>query len=389
MKKSLSLILGTLILWACYTPEPFEAKVEDGESSSQVSKIGTLYAVNGKMQTCNPSVSNDTVNYPASMLWLNFSNISVKPGDSTFSTKDVEEHDRLTVTDTSNTVRWFLMIDAAAGDCEFQDPEWSTHPDYIVALRAFDKNGSKACEDLDYGMFAVRMSDKKIFKFYDKDMSEFSTPHLWVGNSSKDSVDAADSSVVDFFGTTETRLTYVNKDNEIVFVDFANGGLKKANKLKKPSDRKSWQIDSPLISPDGKYVVYNMTSGSATWEAYIQELSSTSVAVRIEQERGMLSAPAQPHWFNYAGHLYVVWAEFTNPSMLNRIDLSSESVQGGSAGRTVMREINLVAGAPRDLAFEWVGDIRELAPIPMTGGRSPDGKFLSTGTNPAFLLKLP
>jgi len=390
MKKFLSLILGTLSLWACYSPEPFEAKSDDGDNaSSQTSKIGTLYAIDVGQQTCNPSVSNDTVNYPASMLWLNFDKITVKSDDPDFPMKDVAEHDRLTVTDTSNTVRWYLMIDADAGDCEFQDPEWSTHPNYIVALRAFDRNGSKACEDLDYGMFAVRMSDKKIFEFYDKDVSQFATPHLWVGEASKDAEDAADSTAEGFFGTVEARLTYVNTENEIVFVDFADGGLKNAKKLKKPSDRRSWQIDSPLISPDGKFVVYNMTSGSATWEAYIQEISEGSTALKIEQEKGMISAPAQPHWFNYAGRLYVEWAEFSNPSMLNKVDLSVESAQDGSVGRTVMREIKLVAGAPSDLAFEWVGDIRELAPVPMTGGRSPDGKFLATGTNPAYMLKLP
>jgi len=54
-----------------------------------------------------------------------------------------------------------------------------------------------------------------------------------------------------------------------------------------------------------------------------------------------------------------------------------------------MREISLAANAPSDLAFEWLGEIRELAPVPLTGGRSPDGKFIATGTNNAYLLELP
>ena len=68
---------------------------------------------------------------------------------------------------------------------------------------------------------------------------------------------------------------------------------------------------------------------------------------------------------------------------------NSGHVQDGSAGRTAMREIKLSAGAPNDLAVEWVGDVRQVAPVPMIGGRSPDAKFLATGTNYGFLLELP
>jgi hypothetical protein len=74
---------------------------------------------------------------------------------------------------------------------------------------------------------------------------------------------------------------------------------------------------------------------------------------------------------------------------VNKNDLTDASVQNGSAGRTVMREIKLAANAPADLAFEWVGDAKEIAPVPMIGGRSPDGFFLATGANNGYLLKLP
>ena len=85
-----------------------------------------------------------------------------------------------------------------------------------------------------------------------------------------------------------------------------------------------------------------------------------------------------------------MWTEFPQGSqMLNKNDLTQESVQDGSVGRTVMREVRLNAGAPSDLAVEWVGDVREIASIPMIGGRSPDGRFLATGTNYGYLLELP
>lgn len=392
MKRLYSILCVASLLAACYDPEPFEAEEDVVESaSSQASKIGTMFPVNNKHQICNPSVSMDMKNYPASMLWLNFDGtLAVNAPDSIYTVKHVSQHDRLTVSDTAGNVNWYIMIDEEKGECQFQDPEWSTHADYIVALRAYDVDGSKACESLDYGIFAVRMADKKKFWFYDKDIIETATPHVWVDPAAKRKDSADDSTVEGFFGTENVRLTYVNDKSEIVFVDFANGGLKKPVKLKKPAGRSDWDIDSPLISPDGNFVVYNMLENATTWEAYIQELSANSTAIKIEQTSGMMSAPAQPHWFAFDDRLFVLWAEFPQGSqMLNKNDLTVESVQDGSAGRTVMREIRLAADAPSDLAFEWLDDMREIAPVPMTGGRSPSGKFLATGTNNAYLLKLP
>jgi hypothetical protein len=150
-------------------------------------------------------------------------------------------------------------------------------------------------------------------------------------------------------------------------------------------------MDSPMISPDGKYVVYNMINSSMTgWKSFIQELSKNSAPIEIEKLSGMISEPVQPHWFGFAGRLFVVWTEFPQGSQfVNKNDLSEVSVQDGSAGRTVMREIKLVPNAPADMAFEWLGDVKELAPLPMIGGRSPDGFYLATGTNNGFLLQLP
>ncbi|OWU99703.1 hypothetical protein [Fibrobacter sp. UWR2] len=391
MKRIFEILLPALLLAACYSPEPFEAETVESASSSK-SEIGTLFAVNNEMQICNPSVTQDTVNYPASMLWLNFGGtLYVTPSDSGFPT-DAEEHDRLTISDTAGKVLWYVMRDTSEGECQFQDPEWSTHPNFAVALRAYDKKKKNLClpDNLDYGMFAVRISDKKKFWFYDKDIREDASPHLWVAPETSVDEDAADSTVEGFFGTKDVRLVYVNGDDKIVFADFANGGLKKAVKLQRPAGKKGWGIDAPMISPDGKYVVYNLTENSNSWEAYIQELSANSTPVKIERGDKSLSEPGQPHWFAFNGRLYVVWIEVpSGKQMFNKVILSDKSAQDGSAGRTVMREIRLMAGAPSDLAIEWVGDVREIAPIPMTGGRSPDAKFLSTGYKYGYLLELP
>ena len=260
---------------ACYTPEPFEAELSEGSSNTNTSaEMGKIFSVNGGKQTCNPSASQDTVNYPASMLWLNFSGtLNVNAPDSGFTLKKVIQHDRLTVTDTANNVKWYLMRDTSAGECQFQDPEWSTHPNFIVALRGYDVDGSKSCENLDYGIFAVRMSDKKKFWFFKKDIPEEATPHLWVNPDAKPEKDGDPSTLKGFFGTDSVMLTYVDENQNIQVVDYVNGskGKPKTFKLKKPSNRKNWKIDSPLISPfDSWFVVYNMYENSTTWEAYIQ-----------------------------------------------------------------------------------------------------------------------
>ena len=378
-----------MMLSACvYEPEQFV----ESETNTKTSEVSGLFIVNEGKQICNPSMSQDTVNYPASMLWLNFGGtLKVNAPDSIYTVTKAVQHDRLSVSDTAGNVLWYLMRDTDAGDCQFQDPEWSTHPNFIVSLRAFDAKKSKSCENLDYGLFAVRMTDKKKFFFYDKDISEFATPHLWVDPAAVPDTSAKESTVQGFFGTDQVRLVYVNKKDQIVFVDFAAGGVKKAKTLKKPADVDGWMMDSPMISPDGNFVVYNMINSSMTgWKSFIQELSENSKPIEIEKTAGMISEPVQPHWFKFGTRLFVVWAEFPQGKQyVNKEDLSDASVQDGSAGRTAMREVSLAAGAPLDLAFVWLSDVIELAPIPMIGGRSPDGRFLSTGANYGYLLELP
>ena len=400
--KNNSLFLGllSLTLIACYSPDPFNAEsLDNGSKQNETSSIGKIFTVNGDNQICNPSVSQDPVNFPASMLWLNFqSDLKVKSPDTTVYTiavAKVKLHDRLTVSDTAGVVKWYLMRDLSKGECQFQDPEWSTHADYIVALRGKRFNSNQSCTDaLDYGVFAVRTSDKKKFWFKEEGVIETATPHLWVNPAAKFDKDGDISTVEGFFGTKDVRLTYVDGEDKssqhIVFVDFANGGKSKAIKLKKPKDRSDWGVESPMISPDGKFVVYAMEKSASTWESYIQELSEDAEPIKIERTKDMVSEPSQPHWFEFGGRLFVLWTEFTSTEgYYNIVDLKESSAQDGSVGRTVMREIRLTAGAPKDIFMEWVGGNIELAPIPMIGGRTPDGKFLATGYKYAYLLKLP
>ncbi len=380
------LLLLSSFLTAClYDPEPYSGSASTADSS--ITDFGVVYPVNDNHQICNPSVSEDTLHYPASMLWLNFSgNLTVKNPPEGYATTKAVQHDRLTVSDTAGKVLWFVMRDSVPGvKCQFQDPEWSTHANFIVTLGGFPLNG-KSCDDLDHGILVLRLSDKASFWLLDSAVSELATPHLWVGEASA-AIDSTDS-LQAFFETDQVQLVYVSADNKILWVDYAQSS--KATALQKPLDRKDWMMDSPLISPDGKWVIYNVLNGSYEWESYIQELSATSIPVKIPLSDDMLSEPAQPHWWRYGDRLFVIWAEFSaGSSMLNKADFTVTAAQDGSLGRTSMREVSLTPGAPADMAVEWIGDVRVLAPLPFTGGRSPDGYFMATGTNNGYLLNLP
>ena len=84
MKTFFLKLLPLLVFAACYDPEPYVASVEDKGPSTSESEIGKVFPINGgvSFQICNPSVSQDTARFPASMLWLNFSKIGVKAPDS-------------------------------------------------------------------------------------------------------------------------------------------------------------------------------------------------------------------------------------------------------------------------------------------------------------------
>jgi len=383
MKKYLTAISFALLA-GCYSPEQYEASVNQNQTAE--SDFGTLYEINGGMQICNPSVSQDEKNYPASMLWLNFSGtLNVQNAPKEYSTKNVGEHDRLTVSDTAGNVLWYLMKDDVEGaECEFQDPEWTTDGNFIVALSGANVKGSKGCDDMQYGIFAVRLSDKQSFSLVDSGLEATANPHLWIGNA-KDSIDSKDS-LANFFGTNEVKLVYVNSAGKLVYVDFAKSS--KSVTLKTPNV--SGLLDGPMISPDGNFVAYDILESSYSWSSYVQELSSTSLPIEIEKTDGMLSNPVFPHWWNLGTRLFVVWTEFAagNP-YLNKSDLTSESTWDLSIGRTAMRELLLNVNAPKDVAVEWNGDVREIAPVPLIGGRSPSGHFVSSGTNNGYMLYIP
>lgn len=385
MKKIFPL-LSLALLFACYSPERYEADSASKGESNQ-SDFGTLFDVNGGHQICNPSVTMDEENFPASMLWLNFSGtLNVSDAPKGFSTSKVGEHDRLTISDTAGKVLWFLMTDSVPGvECEFQDPEWSADGRFVVALGGFNAKGTKGCDEIEYGIFAARLSDNATFFLVDSSVGEYADPHLWVG-APKAEVDSTDSLQM-FFGTDAVKLVY-SDGSGLAYVDYAKS--EKPVKLFRPDSVAGDELGNPLISPDGNFIAYHQLSSSYAWNSYLQELSPESRPIEMEKSGEMISNPVFPHWWSFHGRQFVVWAEFApGNSYLNKSDLLKESTWNASVGRTAMREVSVNASAPSDISVEWIGDVREVAPVPLIGGRSPSGHFVSTGTNNGYLLYIP
>jgi hypothetical protein len=377
-------------------PDPVKEQVKINDSTGIGG--GYLYPVNTNQQTCNPSISQSGV-YPACMLWLGFEQVSVKVPDSLngYGVTNVHEHDRLTIVDTVNTVRWYIMLSDFNRSGEFQCPEWSTHPDYIACLIGTITQP--------YSGYAVRLSDKKSLKLCDGKLEEFSTPHFWLPDSAVHGSAVAapfyDSSgfvikdqVRQFFGTTQFKFVYtlLQKGGTLYYVDYSVSGNPAPVPLQKPEGLESWYCHSPLISPDGGWVTYHCFPNSAQgayYRSFIQRLSPDAKPVFIADKA------SDPHWWVDRGgsdQYYIVYT-VTNGSYFSEYDYSDQSIEkSGNAGATLVQRLK---GAWRDVP----GFLGTLSPddlerpytlihLPFKGGLSRDGDFLCTAYKYAYLLRL-
>jgi uncharacterized protein (TIGR03382 family) len=114
---------------------------------------GTAYVVNGGNQGCNGSMSPDNRYY---LMHLELPH-------TTFCYRDRDD----------NRV-WY--IDCPAGTEEWQNPEFSTHPDFATATAKEDSGR--------YSVWVVKISTKEMIKVLDvADGSNWEEPHLWVEGS--------------------------------------------------------------------------------------------------------------------------------------------------------------------------------------------------------------
>ncbi|MBL8026468.1 MAG: hypothetical protein JNL74_08650, partial [Fibrobacteres bacterium] len=68
--KVLASLAALSLVFSCYQPKPNEAAAVGTETGTLSG--GTLTSINGNAQVCNASASQDAVNFPDCMRFLNF-----------------------------------------------------------------------------------------------------------------------------------------------------------------------------------------------------------------------------------------------------------------------------------------------------------------------------
>ncbi|HUI90963.1 MAG TPA: hypothetical protein VLX68_01840 [Chitinivibrionales bacterium] len=114
----------------------------------------SLHAINSGVQTCNPSISTDSI-LTDRMMFLNF------PGPqniNNFPTTSVGEHKMVFIVDKSNSLVNAFNVNTVldASVVEWQCPEWSNNPDYFAALASQDQ--------VNYDIYLVQISTGKAFR---------------------------------------------------------------------------------------------------------------------------------------------------------------------------------------------------------------------------------
>ena len=396
------ILYTTILISGCdflYAPKTQPSTFVVNTDTTHTGTIGTgyLYPINPEQQACNPSISQNQL-FPGCLLWLGFNVLSVRiPAEITgYDTITVAEHDRLTILDIANYVRWYIMRSDFESRGELQCPEWSTHPDYLACLVGTISQP--------YSGYAVRISNKQILKICNKSLEEFSNPHFWLPDSAV-SVASVTSPLYDttgfvkkefieqFFGTTQFKFVYVlpQKAGTIYYVDYCAPGEPVPVPLQKPGGKENQECGSPLVSPDGNWVTYHCFSNSAQgtqYSSYIQRLKPDSRPVLIA------NGASDPHWWIdiYNNNNYNIVYTVTKGAYFSDYNYSDPLIEEtGVAGATLKKHLK---GTPADVpAHVGTLDIDAAAPdtlvrLPFKGGLSRDGYFLGTAYKYAYLMKL-
>lgn len=386
--------LVTLLISCDVVTSPSPEPAPDLTNSDTI-KSGDIrvFPVNGNKQICNPSISMDTVNFKGCMLWLNFSGelmVNVPDSISGFN-KDANQHDRLTISDTSNAVRWFMSRDEfnAPSSEELQDPEWTTHPHFINCLLSSEIRKKWSC-------YAIHTLSKKYLKMSNGNLNETSTPHLWISDTARFIGDTENisydsdgfinkESVQSFFGTTDVKLVFSKKISNILtlfFVDFNTSST--PVQLKRPDNAAQFDLESALISPDGKWIVYNAYSSNTNYDCYIQELRENSKPLLFK--KGCMD----PHWWRHPDapdELYIIYSEIPGGNIVSQ-DLSDPDLLSGEAGITYRQLVRLHPGYSGVASISKPTLPEAIVNLPLKGGWSPDGRYLCTGYDRAYLIGL-
>ena len=284
VRNTLTLCLVLMVIGCDGLYQPISQPQPSSSDKNDTAGVSRLFAVNENQQICNPSASQDTVNFKGCMLFLNLEGtltLNVPPEWETHYSLTADAHDRLTIVDTTNTVRWFLIKPNFLQQTSMQDPEWSRHPDYIAFLGDNDTASDG---------YIVRISDKKILKINNGLLQANSTPHLWLPDHFKgpsellhDAVASPVSiagaswdatrgmldkeTIKEYFGTDSVKFTFSkNKGSSGLTIYYIDYSLQNPHSIQipRPQGRDGYDCESSLISPDGNWIVYNCKRGSLT-----------------------------------------------------------------------------------------------------------------------------
>jgi hypothetical protein len=182
--------------------------------------------------------------------------------------------------------------------------------------------------------------------------TQYVPPVINLGFAPKDTITA-------FTGSANFKMAFTKKIDGIRcvhFIDYSQSPLLPVM-LKKPVGKDAIDADSPILSPDGKYVTYYLVSGNIEQGAYVQYLDENSDPVEVD------SAGTEPHWWqDSSGQFFIVYSN----------KFQSDHLVAG-IGKTFHRPVTFSSNTP------VAGDAVEIAPYPMNGGLSHNGRYLCTG----------
>ncbi|MGD9202676.1 MAG: hypothetical protein PVI26_14030 [Chitinispirillia bacterium] len=394
---TVSIMVGCFLISCGYSPEQY-VPITSGEEEKVTQTTGDrVHSINTDNQICNSSISQDTVNFKGAMLWLGFFKLNVKKAPDEYDLSKIDQHDRLTITNYKNEVVWFLMKNSVPEiECEFQDPEWSAHPAYLSTLGQH-KDGDGSCDEDIYSSYAIRTSDKEVLMINKRKANNSATPHFWVDPSVKGSdggkVTSAShddkgfidsKSLEEYFGTKNVKVAWADREDglTIYWADYSSGKIV-IKKVQKPEDRKGWNAESPLFSPDGRFITFNLYKTQENYECWVQELTDGATPVKIS-DVGM-----DPRWWKdpWDGKTYIIYAKRNGLAYTVTEELDDQSLLvSGELGGTYRREFDTTPNKPR--ALRTIGEETLIINLPFKGGLSPDGKFMCTGTSTAYMLEL-
>lgn len=386
------IIISLLVICGCefgYEPNEVPDITDNNNNQDQASGDFKIFEINKNKQICNPSISQNEDSYPGCMLWLGFSgDLNVNTSQVTGYDLPARMHDRLTISDTSNNVKWFLKntdIGLERSD-ELQDPEWATHPDYVVFLA---NNASK------FDGVVARISDKAYLKLTKNSLNVDATPHLFVPDSAKSAQQPASPEyysngfvkkeyVETFFGTDQVKYVYTKPVNGLTIycIDYSED-IPEPFQLQKPEGKDNWNCESPLISNDGNWIVYNCyNQGSKI--PYFQKLNSASTPKKVADEG------YAPHWWKdpFTEDHYIIYTQLEGDIFVTA-DLTTESASEGAEGATYkVRLTGTMGDVPTHMGPNVTNDITVVCKLPMKGGLSRSGNYICTGYDKAYIVFL-